>query len=274
MEQSDLLQGILSNLKVNEIVQLCIVSSSFNLVCERESLWKDKLWSDYRMRGKQRDTWRETVKVVFQNSEKFWENLDKNIKYFMTIGISFFERSQLVNDVGKVKAKDLINRFERKLADHALREREEFYVVELIFKSFYLTDRFIDSMNDSHYINFIPLFKKTAELSIETTNLISSRGKLSSLVNLSTERKISLKWILNLNHIEDIKVKPIDVPVYFLGIELTDEIRYLKSNKDLYMSMASLAFLYKKHQDLFVDDTTDDQRDIVIMLNNWHIYWP
>nr|QBK92542.1 MAG: F-box family protein [Pithovirus LCPAC401] len=221
--------------------------------------------NDYKIREKRQKTWRETVKVVFQNSEMFWMSIDKDINYYMTYGISYSGTSQLEHDFGD-KAEDLINEFERSIVDHALREREEFYIAELIFKSFYRTERYLDSIDDDvYYVNFLPLFKKIAK---ESTSLISQRGKLSPLVHLSTKGKISLRWVLSLNTIKEIKITNTDLTD---AEECAEE--WFRLNKDLYLSMTSLASLYKNYRDLFVDDTTDDQKVVMLMLDKWELQW-
>nr|QBK94007.1 MAG: F-box family protein [Pithovirus LCPAC406] len=230
-------------------------------------MWRDKLLNDYGFKGKSRNTWRETAKVVFRNSEIFWTSIDGNIDYYMTNGIDYSGTSQLEKDAGN-KVETLINEFERNLVDHALREREEFYVTELIFKSFYRTDRYIDSIeNDCYYINFIPLFEKIIEGSARS---ISSRGKLSSLIYSSTERKISLQWILSLNYHKEVKITDISID------RLSEEecaVEWFRLNRDLYLSIASLASLYKNYRNLFVDDTTDDQKVVMLMLDKWELHW-
>nr|QBK93078.1 MAG: F-box-like family protein [Pithovirus LCPAC403] len=249
-----IIQKIFSNLSVGQISRLCQISHSFNSVCRGESLWKDKLWNDYGVEIKNKRTWREEAKVVFLESEQFWKTINENINYFMTDGINYMEDSKIENDLGD-EAGEAINKFEKNFADHALREEKEFYATELVFRSFYNTARYIDSLeDDGHYVNFIPLFEKVAEL--------------------STERKISLKWVLNLNDIKEIKLTEID-PKY-PNIDFTREYNtedYIEQwrvwNRDLYRGMGSLASLYFKHYDLFVDDTNADQKDIVMMLNNW-----
>ncbi len=270
MEQLDVLQHILSYLTVGQISLSCPISSTFNIVCRRESLWKNKCWTDYKVSKKIRldATWRETSKEIFEESESFWLSVEQGISYHMTLGVTYSRTSQLVVDVGYDKVDDCINGFEIDLANRALREREEFYVAELIFRSFYHTSRYLDSIyEDIYYINFIGLFRRIAELSVKDMRIFSSRGKLSPLVNLSSDMKISLKWILSLNHISE--VKSIDDPS-MTNFGRCETARL--ANEKLHTSLVSLASLYVKHRDLFLNDTTNDQKNIVSMLNNWDTY--
>ncbi len=251
-----IVQRIFSNLSVGKISQLCQTSHSFNFVCKEESLWKNKLRNDYGVEINSKRTWREEAKVVFLESEQFWETIDEDIDYFMTNGMDYMGDSKVENDLGD-EAGDFVNKFEKDLVDHALREEKEFYAAKLIFRSFYNTDRYIDSLeDDGYYVNFIPLFEKLAEL--------SPRGK------------ISLKWVLGLNHIQEVKLTQIE-DMYPL-IDLTTiehdtkeyKIQWKIYNRDLYFSiMNSLASLYMYHQDLFINDTTADQKDVMVMLNHW-----
>nr|QBK92543.1 MAG: F-box-like family protein [Pithovirus LCPAC401] len=262
----DILQYILSYLKVGQISQLCHISHAFNLVCTRESLWKDKAWSDYGDRTMYCETWRETAIICFVIVEEFWKDLDEEISYYMTGGPFCRGTSKIENEYGFQIAAKMTYRFERQLENHALNEREEFYVTELIFKSFFNTDlcMYYTLDRNEYYIYFINLFSRITEGS---ASLISSRGKLSPLVHLCTGGKLSLRWILSLNHIEEVKFTD------YLDISEEEYMRgWVKLNRHMYYRMLPLASLYKNYRYLFVDDTTDDQKDIVLMLNNWNTY--
>ena len=249
-----IVQKIFSNLSIGQISRLCQTSRSFNFVCREESLWKSKLWSDYGVEIKNTETWREEAKIVFLESEQFWETINGGIDYFMTNGMNYLGDSKVDFDLGD-KARYFVNKFEKNLVDHALREGKEFYATELIFRSFYNTERYIDNLeDDGYYVNFILLFEKVAEL--------------------SPGGKISLKWVLSLNHIQEDKF----AHFHKIHLSLNPTIEHDKEqrghmfylyNRDLFRSMESLALLYMNHQNLFMDDTTDDQSDIVSMLNHW-----
>ncbi len=59
---SDVIQKIFTNLTVGEISKLCRTNHSFNTICKKEILWKNKIWNDYGMDEKNRKTWKETAK--------------------------------------------------------------------------------------------------------------------------------------------------------------------------------------------------------------------
>ncbi len=247
----EIIQEIFGNLTIREISSICRTSSTFNDVCEKESLWKNKAWNDYRVNKNSEGTWRKTAKEVFLESEQFWSIINESINYFMTDTDSF---SQICDDINDIEEVDkLINKFEKNLADHALREEKEFYAVELIFKSFYDANSDIDSLEDDYfYVNFIPLFEKVAKL--------------------SPEGKISLKWVLNLNHNQEVKlteIDPDDLDVDLISDYRTEKykIQWCIYNRNLYCSLPHLVNLYRNCKYLFVDDTTSDQKDIVMMLN-------
>ncbi len=247
---SEIINKIFTNLSVGQISRLCRMSRSFNNVCKRESLWKDKLWNDYEIDEKYGGTWRETAKEEFLF---FWDFIDYDIKYYMTDAGD--QNNQVIFDdiPGDGKAEEAINKFEENFANHALREEKEVHAAELIFRSFYDTNRYIDSLDDDYYyVNFIPLFKKVAEL--------------------SPGGKISLRWVLNLNDIQEVKLSEIDPDDLIIHYQEygTDKYKdaWLMYNTDLYRGMGSLISLYANHQDLFIDDTNLDQKDIVLMLND------
>ena len=267
MEQLDVLQCIFSYLKVGQISQLCHISHAFDLVCKRESLWKNKVWSDYGDRTMYCETWRETAIICFVISEEFWKDLDEEISYYMTNGPSCYGTSEIANKYGFLRAAKMVHRFERQLESYALIEREESYVTELVFKSFFNINlsTFYTLNHNEYYRYFLNLFCRIAEGS---ASLISSRGKLSPLIHLCTGGKLSLRWILSLNHIEEVKFTD------YLDISEDEYMReWVKLNRNMYYRMLPLASLLKNYRYLFVDDTTDDQRDIVIMINNWNTYW-
>nr|QBK93889.1 MAG: hypothetical protein LCPAC406_02030 [Pithovirus LCPAC406] len=56
-----LIQKIFSTLTVKEISLLCVTNRKFDIVCKQESLWKDKVLSDYGIEKKYGATWRETA---------------------------------------------------------------------------------------------------------------------------------------------------------------------------------------------------------------------
>ena len=73
------IQEIFLNLNVEEISKLCRTSNKFNTVCKRESLWRNKVMSEYGVdEPLRRKTWRETARIFFIsnmiNLGKRWVN--------------------------------------------------------------------------------------------------------------------------------------------------------------------------------------------------------
>ena len=169
--------------------------------------------------------------------------------------LSMINTGQLHIDINDYELEGkLIEEFENNLVNHALREKKEFYAAELVFRSFYNNIRPSENDEDYYYLNFIPLFEKVAEL--------------------SSRKKISMKWVLSLNHLQEVKLTEIDPDD--LNIDLINEYGrreyrklWFERNRDLDRSLGSLQSLYIDHEDLFVDDTTYDQKDIMMILNNY-----
>ncbi len=240
---SDVIQEIFTNLTIREISKLCRMNHYFNTICEKKSLWKNKVWNDHGVNEKSKETWKETAKDVFLESKRFWSMINENIKYFMT-DLSMIRTGQLHIDVDDYELEDkLIREFEESLVDHALGEHKEFYATELIFKSYYNNDHDLEFDEDYYYVNFMPLFEKVAEL--------------------SPGGKISLRWILSLNHVQEYKLNKIND----YGTRKYKDLWY-EWNIAFDSSIDSLRFLYVDHRDLFIDDTTDKQKDVVMILND------
>nr|QBK93967.1 MAG: F-box-like protein [Pithovirus LCPAC406] len=74
----DVIQEIFLDLSVEEIMKLCRSSIAFNIVCERESFWQTKVWTDFGIEKKYWDTWRKTAENLFKikmiNLNKKWIN--------------------------------------------------------------------------------------------------------------------------------------------------------------------------------------------------------
>nr|QBK92760.1 MAG: uncharacterized protein LCPAC401_03980 [Pithovirus LCPAC401] len=167
---SDLLQTIFTYLDVGEISRKCIINHLFNRICISESLWKNKLSESYSIIEKKDESWRKNAKRMYLESNLFWKNVNTDMKSSIlpvTINVHLmrFPMPRLSS----------IDRFEKSLVDHALRERKEFFATELIFGVFFSTCYF--NIADGRICkNFISLFEKVAEL--------------------SPEGKISIKWLL------------------------------------------------------------------------------
>jgi len=61
---STIVQEIFSNLTVKEISSLCITSRQFEAACKQESLWRNKVRTDYGISKIYGPTWRETAKLL------------------------------------------------------------------------------------------------------------------------------------------------------------------------------------------------------------------
>nr|QBK92758.1 MAG: uncharacterized protein LCPAC401_03960 [Pithovirus LCPAC401] len=160
---SNSLQTIFTYLDVGEISRKCLINHLFNRICNLEALYKTKLSENYSITEKGDESWRSKAKEVYLESILFWNNVDSYINFYMRYN----------SDVENSSKK-----FEKRLSDHALREKKEFFVIELIFKVF-LNNYHSESSFESGYFcrNFVSTFKK--------------------IEFLFPEKKISIKWILN-----------------------------------------------------------------------------
>ena len=55
----DIIAKFFYNISVKEILKLCRVNKKFNSVCQRESLWRNKVLLDYGIKKKYGRTWKE-----------------------------------------------------------------------------------------------------------------------------------------------------------------------------------------------------------------------
>nr|QBK92766.1 MAG: F-box family protein [Pithovirus LCPAC401] len=224
---SDSLQIIFTYLDVEEISRKCLTNHLFDRVCRSESLWKNVLSRDYSIIEKKNETWRKKAKEVYIESTLFWNSIDNSIDY------------QMENYLGE----DLVDKFEKKLSDHALRERKEFFVIKLIFKVFFINEVILIDYIENGYTcrNFISLFKKVA--------------------SLSPQKKISTKWILDLVHEDDCK----------RGCECEDKCEY--KYKGLFKLFPGeiniLNAIYLKYDHLFMNDISSiNWKDYCCMLSS------
>ncbi len=225
----DILQEAFTYLNVVEITRLCVINCHFNLVCRRESLWKDVAWDHYKHDIIEL-TWKDTTRGLFIISEDFWRDIDNLIKYYMSRG----------SKIQNIRDRDnLTNKFQLHLIDQATRERKEWKAIEHIFK-FYFTESWLYTrlpVNRKYYADFIPLFKKV--------------------------RKLSLKRILLLNDIEEMEQEN-DNTGYPSPIEMCFND-----------SFQILASIYHNYPDLFIDDTTSNQKNEMKLVREdraWIIY--
>nr|QBK94066.1 MAG: F-box-like family protein [Pithovirus LCPAC406] len=216
----DSLISIFTYLNVGEISRKCLTNHIFDKVCRSEFLWKNTISRDYSIVEKGNETWRSKAKEVYIESISFWNDIDNDIDYYM---------------VKSVGTEDLTDKFEKMLIDHALKEREEFFVIELIFIEcsyeymYYMVTRRFSK-------NFVRLFEKVA--------------------SLSSQKKISIKWILDL--INECECECEDERC-IQGVCECDE--YCVSWR-----IEFLAHIYLKYDHLFINDVDSNEweRELII----------
>ena len=75
---SDLIQKIFTFLSIIKVPKICIISNRFNMVGNREALWRDKVLNNFGVNEKQAKTWRQTaikmVKCNMINLNNKWVN--------------------------------------------------------------------------------------------------------------------------------------------------------------------------------------------------------
>ncbi len=252
---STIIQKIFKNLTVEEISRLCRVSHSFNYSCKTESLWRHKILRDYGINEKiDRKSWRETAKILFiEEKKKFWDEIKENIDYYIIDPNHHYNHhSQIFKDHG-TDMWNLINAFEKKLVHFALRDKKELYATDIILKDFY--DSTIDVLEyKDFYVNFLPLFRKAAEL--------------------SPGGKISLQKVLELSPFESVKVheKAIDEWDKALDNDTPEDYIYEWEieNEDLYHSMGPIVAIYRNNEELFANDTEyGSDPEMGIMFTNY-----
>nr|QBK92826.1 MAG: F-box-like family protein [Pithovirus LCPAC401] len=188
MFPSDILQKIFTYLNVVKIVRLCVINSHFNLVCRRESLWKDVAWDHYKHDIIEL-TWKDTTRELFIASEDFWNDIDDLIKYYMSRG------SGILNERDR---DNLISKFQLHLIDQATKERKGWKVIEHIFK-FYFTESWLYTkppVDNKYYVNFIPLFKRVGKLSLRRILLLNDIEEMEQN-NIATGYPTSIEWCYN-----------------------------------------------------------------------------
>nr|QBK92765.1 MAG: uncharacterized protein LCPAC401_04030 [Pithovirus LCPAC401] len=213
---SDSLQTIFTYLDIGEISRKSLINHFFNKLCSSESLHKIKLSEDYSIVEKRNENWRSKAKEVYIESISFWKNVDNDIDYYMTKCLG---------------TNDLIGKFEKKLSDHALRERKEFFVIKLIFRA-----------PSYHYMYYMEITRYFCKFFITLFEKVAS---------LSPQKKISIKWILNLIN----------------GDELEHEDEICTQDKcececdvcDVLWKIEGLVHIYLKYGHLFIDDVDSDK---------------
>nr|QBK93085.1 MAG: uncharacterized protein LCPAC403_02190 [Pithovirus LCPAC403] len=95
---SDIIREFFDDISYKEVMKLCRVNRQFNIICNKESMWKQKVKNDYGITKILYSTWKETARLLFESNminlnanwvnnktyrELFEEGLEsKNDQYF------------------------------------------------------------------------------------------------------------------------------------------------------------------------------------------------
>nr|QBK93084.1 MAG: F-box domain protein [Pithovirus LCPAC403] len=63
---SDIIREFFDDISYKEIMKLCRVSKQFNIACNKESMWKQKVKNDYGITKILDSTWKETARLLFE----------------------------------------------------------------------------------------------------------------------------------------------------------------------------------------------------------------
>ncbi len=162
-----------------------------------------------------------------ENRKIFWDNIVQNVQHYLIDGLD--QNNPESNDEEKTEQ---VSEFQTTFNMRALDDKKEWLSIELILKSFFHSNISLpDYANEYHYENFLPLFERIAEL--------------------SPKGKISIKWILELNHIKE--VRSADYDSCFI---------WKTHNQEYIQSLKPFVAMYQKVHHLFTCDLKDDQEDI------------
>nr|QBK92926.1 MAG: uncharacterized protein LCPAC403_00600 [Pithovirus LCPAC403] len=164
-------------------------------------------------------------------SKIFWDNIVQNVQHYLIDGLD--QDNPESNDDEKL---DQVFEFQAKFNMRALNDKKEWLSIELILKSFFCSNMSLpDYANEYHYDSFLPLFEKIAEL--------SSKGK------------ISIKWILELNHIKEVRAEDVHS-------DYGSNFIWKTHNQEYIQSLKPFVAMYQNVHHLFTCDLEDDQKDI------------
>nr|QBK93593.1 MAG: uncharacterized protein LCPAC404_02970 [Pithovirus LCPAC404] len=75
---SDVIIKFFDDISVKEVMKLCRVNKQFNIVCQKDSMWKRKVKNDYGVEIKYEKTWKDTAQFLFEynmiNLNETWIN--------------------------------------------------------------------------------------------------------------------------------------------------------------------------------------------------------
>ncbi len=194
---SDAIQVIFKDLTVGEISRLCSVSLAFNNVCRKESLWKEKILRDYGLTQKTRRTWRETAKEIYLERGRYWyDTLEHDLNYY------FIEPNQTADPqiyYDRPNDYDFASmQYEKDFVKRALKDRKAIQATKLIFNAFYLASHYLLEDRNGFALNFMPLFRRAAE--------VSPGGK------------IPLQWMLDESLRKEVKIREFDPNAWEVAI--------------------------------------------------------
>ena len=65
---SGVIRLFFDDISYKEVMKLCRVSKQFNISCNKESMWKQKVLNDYGIRKMYERTWKETARLLFESN--------------------------------------------------------------------------------------------------------------------------------------------------------------------------------------------------------------
>ena len=65
---SDVIREFFDDISYKEVMKLCRVSKQFNIACNKESMWKQKVKNDYGITKILDSTWKETARLLFESN--------------------------------------------------------------------------------------------------------------------------------------------------------------------------------------------------------------
>ncbi len=65
---SDVIRKFFDDVSYKEVMKLCRVSKQFNIACNKESMWKQKVKNDYGITKMYGSTWKETARLLFESN--------------------------------------------------------------------------------------------------------------------------------------------------------------------------------------------------------------
>nr|QBK93195.1 MAG: hypothetical protein LCPAC403_03290 [Pithovirus LCPAC403] len=75
---SDIIIKYFDDISVKEVMKLCRVNKQFNIVCQKDFMWRRKVKNDYGIETKYGRTWKETAQLLFEtnmiNLNQKWVN--------------------------------------------------------------------------------------------------------------------------------------------------------------------------------------------------------